>query len=104
MRITKNYRLVFLQLLLLVALPMTITISITNILEYIVGHSAHFGGAIVGFLAGIGMFGCPYPCKDAYQTICRRAAFVLLIIYFSLCLTIFFLINASYIDWFLTQT
>ncbi|CAF1086124.1 unnamed protein product [Adineta ricciae] len=99
-RITKNYRLVLLQLLLLVVLPMTITVSIANILQYIVGHSAHFGGAIVGFLAGIGMFGCPYPWKDAYQTICRQTAFVLLIIYFSICLTVFFLINASYIDWF----
>ncbi|UJR17344.1 hypothetical protein I4U23_004239 [Adineta vaga] len=95
---------ILLQLILFVAFPMTITTLTTTILNYNIGHSAHFGGALVGFLFGIGMFGCPCPWNNEnvyYQMICRRTGFVFLVIYFVVTLSVFFCINASYVDWFL---
>ncbi|CAF1508900.1 unnamed protein product, partial [Adineta steineri] len=44
---------IVIQLILFVVFPMTIIISSAAILGITVGHAAHFGGALVGFLFGI---------------------------------------------------
>ncbi|CAF3949480.1 unnamed protein product [Adineta steineri] len=49
-----HHRFVLMQLILLVVFPMTIITSSGAILDITVGHAAHFGGALVGFLFGIG--------------------------------------------------
>ncbi|CAF3548145.1 unnamed protein product [Adineta steineri] len=59
-----HHRFVLMQLILLVVFPMTIITSSGAILDITVGHAAHFGGALVGFLFGIGMFGYPCPCSS----------------------------------------
>ncbi|CAF1574796.1 unnamed protein product, partial [Adineta steineri] len=48
-----HHRFIFMQLILFVVFPMTIIISLATILRMNVGHAAHFGGALVGFLFGI---------------------------------------------------
>ncbi|CAF1387037.1 unnamed protein product [Adineta steineri] len=88
-------RFILIQLILFVVFPMTIIISLATILRINVGHAAHFGGALVGFLFGIGMFGCPCLCPSNnnycnFQTACRCIAFLFLFIYFVFTLTMFF--------------
>ncbi|CAF4396670.1 unnamed protein product, partial [Adineta steineri] len=46
-------RFILIQLIVFVVFPMTIVISLTTILRINVGHAAHFGGGLVGFLFGI---------------------------------------------------
>ncbi|CAF1387127.1 unnamed protein product [Adineta steineri] len=92
------------QLILFLVFPATITMSITAILDITVGHAAHFGGGLVGFLFGIGMFGCPCPCPSNnnycnYQMACRWIAFLFLFIYFVVTFTIFFLMDAPFVKW-----
>ncbi|CAF1125091.1 unnamed protein product [Adineta steineri] len=96
--------LIVMQLILFVAFPIIIITSVTTILDINVGHSAHFGGGLVGFLFGIGMFGCSCPClsNNNYcncHMACRWTAFIFLSIYFVFTFTIFFLIDAQYIPW-----
>ncbi|UJR17347.1 hypothetical protein I4U23_004242 [Adineta vaga] len=103
MRMNPDQRIyILIQLILLIVIPMTISLSTVAILRVNTAHSAHFGGGLVGFLFGIGMFGCPCPWNNeygCYQTICRRTAYVLLVLYFIFTLSIFLLINAPYVDW-----
>ncbi|UJR17345.1 hypothetical protein I4U23_004240 [Adineta vaga] len=90
------------QLLLLVGIPMTIGVSILFILKINAAHSAHIGGGSVGFLFGIGMFGCPCLCTSEhgyYQMICRRTAFAILFLYFIISFIIFFHIEAPLDPW-----
>ncbi len=88
---------ILMQLVLLVLLPSTTIIPIIIILKPMVAHSAHFGGALVGFLFGVSMLGCPWPWNNEHcisRTICRRIAFVFLCLYYIITLTTFFLIDA----------
>lgn len=92
---------IFIQLILLLLLPNTVTGLFIIIFKPTVAHSAHFGGGLVGFLFGIGMFGCPWPWHNEHticQTICRRTAFVFLSLYYIITLTIFFLRDAPSVE------
>ncbi|CAF1438851.1 unnamed protein product [Adineta steineri] len=95
---------IMMQLILFVVFPMTIIISSAAILGITVGHAAHFGGGLVGFLFGIGMLGCPCPCPSPsnnnycnFQMACRWIAYIFLFIYFVFTFTIFFLMDAPYV-------
>ncbi|CAF1091796.1 unnamed protein product [Adineta steineri] len=50
---TKRRLFILLQIFLLVILPNVPTMIVFSILELPVGHSAHFGGGLVGFLLGV---------------------------------------------------
>jgi hypothetical protein len=66
-----------------------------------VQHIAHFGGALVGFLLGVIMLGCPFASIEKYSsctTTCRRMALVLLVLYFIMTTTIFFCRKAPVLD------
>ena len=92
---------ILMQLILLVLLPIIGSILLILMLKLNVAHSAHFGGGLVGFLFGVGMFGSPLPWHNEHltcRTICRRTAFVFLFLYFVINLTIFFLIDAPVVD------
>lgn len=79
-----NRGFVILQLVLLL-LPYILT-SLFLVINYTVLHDAHVGGALVGFLLGIYMLGCPSQCfckdNDVSQKIFRSLALILLILYF----------------------
>lgn len=88
---------IFIQIAVLVLLPICITILLIHILKLNVAHSAHFGGGVVGFL-----FGCMLAWNNeqcTYRTICRRVAFVLLSLYYVSTLTIIILRDAPIIRW-----
>ncbi|CAF4052201.1 unnamed protein product, partial [Adineta steineri] len=56
MKTNINHRFfILMQLILFVVFPMTIIISSAAILGITVGHAAHFGGGLVGFLFGIAL-------------------------------------------------
>ncbi|CAF1550455.1 unnamed protein product [Adineta steineri] len=58
-----------------------------------IAHADHFGGGLMGFLLGIGMFGCPWPWNNEHcisQRTCRRVAIVFASLYFLMTVTIFF--------------
>jgi hypothetical protein len=85
---------IIIQLALLV-LP-HIVASIPLMIKYNVGHSAHFGGGLVGFLLGVGTLGCLWPWNKEdcmCRTTCRRTAFVFLGLYYVIIFTIFFLMD-----------
>jgi len=95
---------ILLQLVLLVLLPVAISILQIIILKLKVGHSAHFGGGLVGFLFGIIIFDCPLSWNNEHRICrmtCRCIAFVILSLYYVITLTIFFLIEAPILDWIL---
>ncbi|CAF1463084.1 unnamed protein product [Adineta steineri] len=56
---------IVIQLFLLVVVPMGISVLIINIVKVRIAHADHFGGGLMGFLLGIGMFGCPWPWNDS---------------------------------------
>jgi hypothetical protein len=88
---------ILMQLALLVLLPIVGSILLIIIFKLNVAHSAHFGGGLVGFLFGIGMFGCPLPWNNEHcicQSTCRYLAFMSLALYFTITLTIFFVKDA----------
>lgn len=96
MRKNTVYRRFHVVQLVILLLP-HIILSVPFIIKHDVGHSAHMGGGLVGCLLGIGMLGCPWSwnnqqCTD--QTICRRVAIVLLILYFFLTFASFFAFDA----------
>ena len=88
-----GHRIFILIQLALLLLPHIIA-SIPLIIKYNVAHSAHVGGGLVGFLIGVGMLGCPWSWNNEHfmcRTVCRRAAFIFLILYYIITFTIFFL-------------
>ncbi|CAF1304613.1 unnamed protein product [Adineta steineri] len=88
---------IVIQLFLLVVVPMGISILIINIVKVRIAHADHFGGALMGFLLGIGMFGCPWPWNGEHcisQRTCRRVAIVFISLYFLMTVTIFFRTDA----------
>ena len=91
---------VLVQLTMLL-LPYIIT-SVPLSIYYNVPQDAHVGGALVGFLLGIRVLGCPLVCvceEDRInRKICQRLAVALLILYFVLNLIIFFLREAPIAD------
>ena len=90
---------IVIQLVLLVLLPCLTIIPVILIIDFNVAHSAHFGGGLVGFLCGISMLGCPWMNDQCiFRTACRRIAFVLLIVCFTISLTIFFLIDVPMVS------
>ncbi|CAF4214472.1 unnamed protein product, partial [Adineta steineri] len=56
---------IIVQLLIVVVVPKRITIFTISSRQVRIGHAAHFGGSLMGFLLGIGMFGCPWPWNDS---------------------------------------
>ncbi|CAF3982075.1 unnamed protein product [Adineta steineri] len=101
---TERRLFILLQIFFLVILPNAPTMIIISILKFPVGHSAHFGGGLVGFLLGIGILGCPLPwinrqCR--YGIIYKYIAFSLLFIYFLTTLTIFFVNDAPNVSYIL---
>ncbi|CAF1457887.1 unnamed protein product [Adineta steineri] len=95
---TERRLFILLQIFLLVILPNVPTMIVFSILELPVGHSAHFGGGLVGFLLSVGILGCPLPWINRqwrYGIIYKYIAFSLLFIYFLITLTIFFVNDAS---------
>ena len=96
-------RIFIIMQLALLLLP-HIVASIPLIIKYNAAHSAHFGGGLVGFLIGVGMFGCPWSWNNEHfmgQTVCRRTAFIFLILYYIITFTIFFLRDAPILNWIL---
>jgi len=90
---------IIMQLALLL-LPHIIA-SIPLIIKYNVAHSAHVGGGLAGFLLGVGMLGCPCSWNNEHsicRTICRRTAFVFLILYYVITFTYFFITDAPIVD------
>jgi hypothetical protein len=97
---------ILMQLVLVVLLPILISKPLIPIFKLKVAHSAHFGGALVGFLCGICMLGCPWPWNTEHcisRMACRRIAFVFLSLYFVIALTIFFLVDAPIIGSILSK-
>ncbi|CAF1380636.1 unnamed protein product [Adineta steineri] len=93
--------LIVMQLIIFVAFPIIIVTSVATILHVNVVHSAHLGGGLVGFLFGIGMFGCPcsYSWNNNYcnfQLACRWIAFIFIFTYFVVTFTIFFRMHAPF--------
>lgn len=91
---------------ILLLLPHVI-LSIPQMMIYQVAHSAHVGGGLVGFLLALGMFKCSWPWNNEY-TICRviyqRAAYIILILYYTITSIIFFTTDAPIIDWILYKS
>ena len=88
---------IILQLILLVLLPtIIITFVLTFIMSLDVAHSAHFGGALVGFMISIQWASNDQCCR--YRRICQRIIFVFLILFFLIIFAIFFLNDAPIID------
>lgn len=76
-----------------------IIISLPFAIRYNVGHSAHIAGGFVGFLLGIAMIGCPWAGNNEQcvsQIVCQRLAIILLMIYFSLTFTLFFVLDIPF--------
>ncbi|CAF1003642.1 unnamed protein product [Adineta steineri] len=95
---------IVIQLLLMVVVPKRIAIFTMNYRKVSIGHAAHFGGGLMGFLLGIGMFGCPWPWNNENcisQRICRRLTIVFVFLYFLMTVTIFFLRDAPSMERFL---
>jgi hypothetical protein len=92
MQTNTNGRIFTIVQLVILLLP-HIVASIPLIIKYKVGHSAHFGGGLVGFLIGIGMLGCPWPWNNENcisRIACQRTAFIVLIFYYLITFIIFF--------------
>lgn len=104
---TNTGRRIFIIMQLTLLLLPHIVASIPLIIKYNVAHSAHVGGGLVGFLIGIGMFGCPWSWNNEHsmcRTICRRTAFIFLILYYIITFTIFFLGDTPIIYWILHES
>lgn len=90
-----DHRLFIIVQLSFLLLPHIIA-SIPLILKYNVAHLAHVGGGLVGFLLGITMLGSPWLWNNEHcncQIICRRTAFVFLILYYVITFSLLFLDN-----------
>jgi hypothetical protein len=92
---------ILVQSIIMISLPFLITQPLIILAKFQVAHSAHVGGALVGFLCAVCMLGCPWPwCSERCicQTICQRIAFIFLFLYFVTTMTIFLLTDAPTID------
>ncbi|CAF1189706.1 unnamed protein product [Adineta ricciae] len=99
---TEHRAFIFLQIIVLIVLPNAPTIILIYIFKLNAAHSAHIGGGLVGLLLGIGMIGCPLPWSYRqchFRTMCRCIAFTLLFIYFTITVTIFFLMDPPVPHW-----
>ncbi|CAF1423336.1 unnamed protein product [Adineta steineri] len=88
---------IIIQLLIVVVVPKRITIFTISSRQVRIGHAAHFGGGLMGFLLGIGMFGCPWPWNNEHcisQRTCRPVAIVFASLYFLMTVMLFFLRDA----------
>ncbi len=84
-----------------------IIVSIPLIIEYNVAHSAHFGGGLVGFLLAVGMIGSPCSWNSDYclsRTTCQRIAFIILLLYYIIAFTFFFLTDAPIVESILNRS
>lgn len=94
-----RWRFIIVQLLILI-LPY-ILFSIPLMIMAPVQHSVHICGALLGFLFGIYLIGCPFLRIDAdsmFNQICRRIALILLILYYVTTTIFFFLRKAPTLE------
>lgn len=70
-----------------------IIINIPLIIKSNVAHSAHFGGALIGFLLSINIIGCPFIFNNQNiicQNACQLTTFIFISFYFIITFILFF--------------
>lgn len=93
---TSQRVMIFVQLILLVFLPVMQSILVPIIFKFRTVHSAHIGGSIVGCLLGFAIIDCPWLVNNKYY-LCQRFALVLVTLYFLITFYLFFTMNAPFV-------